>query len=261
MTIHLNSYLPENATPVEKRQETMDTFSLLFDKKNEGRAGQFYMLSSAGIGEAPISIASGHGRKLIFTVRDVGSVTSSLKREQHVGLRGPYGNHWEWEEYDEILAVAGGIGIPPIRSLLEEMSDAGRAADLEIAYGARTPSDLVYKNEIVEWRKDSRLQVSVDVKDANWNGNVGFVTSLIKKSTVSKRGAVFIIGPTLMMKNSVKEAIASGFREDRIFLSLERRMECGIGVCGHCNIGELYVCEDGPVFSYERVKEYPELFL
>ncbi len=261
MITHLNTYLPEMVEPAESYRETNDTFSILFDRVNTGRSGQFFMLSSPGVGEAPISTSSGNGRNLLFTIREVGSVTSALRKGGKIGLRGPYGNFWPWREFEEILAIAGGIGIPPVRALIEEMVDEGRADDLEIAYGARAPPDIVYKREISGWRNEIRFLQSVDVQSADWNGHVGFVTDLIKNSTVTRKAAVFVIGPPLMMKNSVKEALANGFREDRIFISLERRMECGIGVCGHCNVGELYVCEDGPIFSYSRMKGYPELFL
>lgn len=219
------------------------------------------MLSVAGVGEAPISIASGFGRELVFTIRVVGSVTSRIRTSSTVGIRGPYGTAWPWKGYDEIVAVAGGIGIPPIRSLVEEMTDAGKSDRLEVLYGARTPSDLVYKDLLREWRKDVGIQTTVDRGDSAWRGKVGFVPSLLKASRFSRRAAVFIIGPPLMMMNTVKEAIALGYEENRIFLSLERRMECGIGVCGHCNVGEFYACESGPIFSYSKVKKAEELFL
>ncbi len=242
-------------------EETPDVYTIEMNSKNEGRAGQFYMLSVPGVGEAPISVASGFGRNLIFTIRDVGSVTSKLKNIKFVGVRGPYGTGWPWEEYDEIIGVAGGIGIPPIRSLLEEMMDSGRQQDLEVMYGARTPSDLVYKKEFGDWTKSLNFQITADTANAEWKGNVGFVPTLLRKAHLSRMAAVFAIGPPLMMLNTVKEALKLGYREDRIFLSLERRMECGIGVCGHCNVGEHYVCESGPIINYSRVRDDKELFL
>jgi NAD(P)H-flavin reductase len=230
-------------------------------KTNEGRSGQFFMVSVQGVGEAPISVASGHKRDLLFTIRSVGKVTTMIRKSRTVGIRGPYGNFWPWEDYDEIVAITGGIGIPPIRSLIDEMRDSGRGKDLEVLYGAKTPSDLVYKEEITEWEKNLKVHTTVDSGDSRWTGKVGFVTSIIRDATMSRNAAVFVIGPPLMMMNSVKEAIRLGFREDRIFMSLERRMECGIGVCGHCNIGEFYVCESGPIFNYSMVKNQKELFL
>ncbi len=219
------------------------------------------MLSVHGTGEAPISVASGSGRTLAFTIREIGSVTSRIKYSKSVGVRGPYGTHWPWKKYDEVLAIAGGIGIPPVRSLIEEMVDAGKERNLEVLYGARTPSDIVYKREINEWGKSIDIHLTVDRGDSGWRGNTGFVPSLLKDVRVGKDAAVFVIGPPLMMMNTVKEALEMGYREDRIFLSLERRMECGIGVCGHCNVGEFYACEAGPIFNYSDVKGEKELFL
>ena len=241
--------------------EAPEIYTLELGAKNEGKSGQFYMLSVQGVGEAPISVASGFGRNLIFTIRSIGSVTSRAMGEGRIGVRGPYGSKWPWNEYDEIVAVAGGIGIPPIRSLIEEMIDAKREGDIELMYGARSPSDIVYKKEINEWMKSVDVHLTVDRGDDRWNGKVGFVPTLLKDSHFSRKAAMFVIGPPLMMKNTVKEAVSLGYREDRIFISLERRMECGIGVCGHCNVGHRYACEDGPIFNYSEVMTEPELFL
>lgn len=219
------------------------------------------MLSLLGIGEAPISVASGIGRKLSFTIRKVGKLTTALETSLKIGVRGPYGNSWPWKEYDEIVAVAGGIGIPPIRSLVEEMIDSRTAGRIEVMYGARSPSDLVYRDMIEAWSRDLDVHITVDRKDDGWKGNVGFVPSLLKHSHLGRGAALFVIGPPLMMMNTVKEALNLGYREDRIYLSLERRMECGIGVCGHCNVGQHYVCESGPIFNYGDVKDERELFL
>jgi NAD(P)H-flavin reductase len=261
MITRVNEYVPNYTEVTESRKETRDVFTIATREKNAGIPGQFFMLSLPGVGEAPISVASGTGRNMEFTIRSIGKVTSKLENEKKIGIRGPYGNGWPWEEYDEILAIAGGIGIPPIRSLIQVIADKGEADKLEVLYGAKLPSDIVYRNEIDDWKRKIRFLLTVDNGDSTWNGRTGFVTSLIRESTVSRNAAAFVIGPPLMMKNSVLELVANGFSEDRIFLSLERRMECGIGVCGHCNLGEFYVCEDGPIFNYSKVKTQPELFL
>jgi NAD(P)H-flavin reductase len=257
----VNSYLPEYFKEFELISESRDTYTIHLPKENPGKAGQFYMLSSPGIGEAPISVASGHLREMLFTIRSVGTVTSKLPDARVIGVRGPYGTSWPWERYGKILAVAGGIGIPPINSLFDEMVGTGRGKDLEIIYGARSPSDLIYHKQRKEWAKMANVIITVDKGDPNWKGNVGFVTQFISKAETDRDGAVFIIGPPLMMKNSVAESLEAGFRPENIYLSLERRMECGIGVCGHCNVGEFYACEDGPIFQYSAVKHLPELFL
>lgn len=261
MTIPRNEYLPDYYAPESLRWETRDIYSIEIRSMNMGYSGQFFMLSVEGTGEAAISVASGHGRDLSFTIRKIGSVTGKIPSSPRIGIRGPYGKGWPWRDYDSILAVAGGIGIPPVRSLMEEMIDARKASNLSIIYGARTPSDLVYREQLEIWSSKVDLTVTVDRGDEKWKGNTGFVTEYIKDKRVSKDSAIFLIGPPMMMKNSVDEAIKSGFREENIFMSLERRMECGIGVCGHCNIGEFYVCEDGPVFRYTDVRDKPELFL
>jgi len=261
MTTSMNEYIPRFLNVKRKVQETGDTYTIVLDETSKAEPGQFFMLSVPGAGEAPISVASGTGRELEFTIRSVGKVTSAIRERDRIGVRGPYGNAWPYDKYENILAIAGGIGIPPVRSLIERMIDKGRGEQLEVLYGARTPEDIVYYSLIDSWSSNMRMRLTVDRGNTTWKGNVGFVTSLIGKSESPRNSAVFIIGPPLMMKNAVAEALKSGFREDRIFLSLERRMECGIGVCGHCNIGHYYVCESGPIFPYSSVKQEPELFL
>jgi NAD(P)H-flavin reductase len=258
-----NPYIPEIVRASGFRMETEDTFTISFDRENTGHAGQFFMVSRAGIGESAISIASGHGKRLEFSIRAVGSVTRSIMNEPYLptGLRGPFGNSWPWRGYDSITAVAGGIGIPPIRSLVEEMDAEGSSSRLTVLYGARSPSDIVYSDLLENWRKMVDFRITVDRGDANWNGKVGVVTTLISDIKYTGSSAAFVIGPPVMMKFSVIRLKEIGFMDENIFLSLERRMECGIGVCGHCNIGRFYTCEDGPIFRYSDVRNEPELFL
>ncbi|MGC8608934.1 MAG: FAD/NAD(P)-binding protein [Thermoplasmata archaeon] len=258
-----NDYVPKMIKPFRSKLETDDTVSFVFPNKTEAYSGQFYMLSRPGIGEAPISVASGHCNPLAFSVKGVGSFTRNLleDRSSEVGIRGPYGNAWPWKEYDSIVAITGGIGIPPIKSLIEEMSTYGNIDNLTVLYGARSPHDIVYKKEIEMWQSKFNFYLTVDHGDQEWKGNVGLVTTLVPKLKGLEDSAVFLIGPAIMMKNGVKSVIEAGFKEDRIYLSLERRMECGIGACGHCNLGKHYVCEDGPIFNYPDVKDEPELFL
>lgn len=246
---------------VRRTDEAPGVHTIEINSRGDGRSGQFFMVSVPGVGEAPISVASGFGRNMLFTIRNVGSVTSHMNKIDTMGVRGPYGTKWPWKEYEEILAVTGGIGIPPVRSLIEEINDSGKGRKLEVLYGAKTPEDIIYKTEIERWMKKVNVHLTVDSGDENWTGRVGLVTSIMKDAEVSKSAGVFIVGPPLMMKNVVKEALNLGYREENIFLSLERRMECGIGVCGHCNVGEFYSCEDGPIFNYHKVKHQKELFL
>ncbi len=258
-----SDYLPKMIKPYRSKMETDDTVSLIFPEKTDGYAGQFYMLSRPGRGEAPISVASGHCNPLEFSIKGVGSFTRDIVNDRisDIGIRGPYGNSWPWKEYESIVAITGGIGIPPIKSLIEEMETQGNIDNLTVLYGARSPKDIVYKSEIEVWKNRFNFYLTVDHGDQGWTGNVGLVTTLVPKLKGLEKSAVFLIGPAIMMKNAVKSVIDAGFMEDRIYLSLERRMECGIGVCGHCNLGKHYVCEDGPIFNYSEVKEEPELFL
>ncbi|WP_237265184.1 FAD/NAD(P)-binding protein [Thermoplasma sp. Kam2015] len=258
-----NEYLPEKMKPIRFRMETDDTYTIVFSKRTMSHAGQFYMLSVDGVGESPISVASGFGNPLTFSIKAVGSVTKYIMdhRDSAIGLRGPYGNAWPWKGADHIVAIAGGIGIPPIKALIEDMESEGNLGDLTVLYGARSPKDIVYKNEIEAWKKELDFRITVDNGDPSWKGNVGVVTTLIPGVERYKNGSAFVIGPPIMMKFSVQELIKHGFSPENIYLSLERRMECGIGVCGHCNIGQWYVCESGPIFRYSDVMNEPEVFL
>ncbi|BAB59146.1 cytochrome-c3 hydrogenase [sulfhydrogenase] gamma subunit [Thermoplasma volcanium GSS1] len=243
--------------------ETADTYTIVLTERNMGYAGQFYMVSKEGIGEAPISVGSGYGNPLMFSIKAVGSVTKGIMNDPYgeIGIRGPYGNVWPWKSYEHVVAIAGGIGIPPIKALIEDMQGHTSLDKLTVLYGARSPSDIVYRSEIETWKEEMDFRITVDKGDENWRGHVGVVTTLVPEIKEYNHGAAFVIGPPVMMKFSVKSLLDAGFAEDNIYLSLERRMECGIGVCGHCNIGRWYACEDGPIFKYSDTKEEPELFL
>lgn len=258
MTTVMNRYKPDTVAVSSVKDETQDVFTVDLELKSVSRPGQFYELSVSGIGEAPISVASSTSENLKFTIRRIGSVTNAIWKQREIGIRGPYGNSWPYMDYDDIIAVAGGIGIPPIRSLIWELNGK---KNLWVLYGARTPSDLVYKYEHVQWEKLGNIILTVDRGDQQWTGNVGLVTQYIERVPLNREFGAFIIGPPIMMMNTVKRVLELGIKEENIFLSLERRMECGFGVCGHCNIGQFYVCEDGPIFRYSDVKTLPELFL
>ncbi len=253
-----NNFKPREENIIEKTRETNDVYTIELASDSNSLPGQFYELSVLGIGEAPISVASSSTERLKFTVRNIGHVTSKIFEQDRIGVRGPYGNHWPFEKYDRILAIAGGIGVPPIRSLIHELKGK---KELWVIYGARTPSDLVYKYEFDQWKNLSNLILTVDRGDENWNGKVGLVTKFISEIPNLKNMAAFLIGPPIMMENSVKELLKYEVSPENIYLSLERRMECGFGVCGHCNVGHFYVCEDGPIFKYSEVRDLPEVFL
>jgi NAD(P)H-flavin reductase len=253
-------------------QETHDTFSLDLVPKNESDAfafkpGQFNMLYAFGVGEVPISIsgpASGNPG-MLHTIRKFGTVTEALQKltiGDTVGLRGPFGSVWPIEESKgkDIVILAGGIGLAPLRSaiyaLLDQRDEFGEIA---LLYGARSPEDLLFMKEFKVWQENYGIQikVTVDKADSDWRGNVGVVTTSIPRVTFDPQNTVAMIcGPEVMMKYSVIELSQLGVAEERIFITMERNMKCAIGFCGHCQFGPAFICKDGPVFQYDRVKYF-----
>jgi len=252
-------------------RETPDTFTLLLDLHDgrspaEFKAGQFNMLYCFGVGEVPISIASWRKEKLLMhTVRTVGTVTAPITRLRagdSIGLRGPFGKQWPLEGASgkQLLVIAGGLGLPPLRPVIEEARSEPRRFDgVKIIYGARTPDDLIYKSEYEKWSNSEGCEflLTVDRGDKGWTGNVGVVTTLFKKAGIRPGQAVaFVCGPELMIKFSIIELTKMGVSPESIFVSMERNMSCGVGTCGHCQMGPLFICRDGPVFAYTRVMKY-----
>jgi NAD(P)H-flavin reductase len=271
-----NLYLPQLAVIDQIVDETPDTktFTLHFldEKVNKSfsyKPGQFVEVSVFGKGEAPFGLCSNPLRKGNFriTVRATGTVTNAMheaKVGDVFGVRGPLGNSFPFEEvmgYD-ILIVAGGIGLPPLRSLIEPIFDKRKKfGNFIILYGARTPADRVYKDALEEWaaRDDVQLLQTVDRGDESWSGHVGVVTTLFEKIKVDPaRTFAFTCGPPIMIRFVIQDLLAMGFADDHIISTLERYMKCGVGKCGHCAIGHKYICVDGPVFSWRQIKVLPE---
>ena len=265
-------YVPRMAriTAAEQMTETERFFRLeMEDKPLEYEPGQFVNVMCFGIGEAPISICSSptQGKAFELTVRSVGTVTNFLKGRKagdRVGIRGAFGNHFDYDAMkgQDVLFVAGGLGLAPTRSLiryvLDKRKDFGKVT---ILFGAREPKWLLFRNEVEEWAKrgDCDVHVTVDRGDPNWKGNVGVITRLFNKIEMDPaRTWAVIVGPPIMFKFTVLEALAEGVPEHRIICSLERHMKCGVGKCGHCQIRGVYVCREGPVFTYEQVKRLRE---
>jgi NAD(P)H-flavin reductase len=258
---------------VELKQETSDvkTYALrLVDGSHfQFRPGQFNMVSVIGIGEAAISMSSDpDGLEAIgqgiwqHTIRQVGNVTRAMDRLQ-VGdrffVRGPYGKGWPRIEANRGLAViAGGIGLAPLRPVVYQML-ARKTGRLEILYGARTPEDMLFRDEFATWGQGgARLMLTVDrvAGGADWPHRVGVVTALLDELEILPgQGQIFVCGPEVMMKFAVRTLMERGWPPEEVFLSLERRMECGQKSCGRCQVDAVYVCQDGPVFSYAVVKE------
>ncbi|MBM4295718.1 MAG: Ni/Fe hydrogenase subunit gamma [Deltaproteobacteria bacterium] len=254
------------------RRETPDTFTLTLARPNpeEGlifAPGQFNMLYAFGVGEAPISISGDPDRPhlLVHTIREVGNVTRALchqKPGRAIGVRGPFGAFWPVAEAqgNDVLVVAGGLGLAPLRpAIYYLLSRRAAYGSVEIIYGARTPQDLLYRRELERWRGrfDLRVHVTVDAAPSDWKTNVGVVTALLPRARLDPFHTVaFLCGPGVMMRFTVRELLNLGLKEDRIFVSLERHMKCGLGMCGHCQLGPVFVCKDGPVFRYDRVKDW-----
>jgi len=265
--------IPFEAVIRKIKKETRDVFTLTLWIKDRAvrknyrfTPGQFNMLSVPGIGECAISISSASWREHIkHTIRVAGDVTtalSALKIGQSIGLRGPFGRGWPMEKLKgrDIMIIAGGIGIAPFRSLIRQIiSEKDAESGCFVLYGAKSPKDIIYKNELPLWAEIINLSVTVDKADPeeHWAGDIGLVTNLFKKIEITpERTIALICGPEIMMKASLGELISKGIPEDSIYLSLERHMNCAMGICGHCMLGPRYVCRDGPVFPYPEIKRF-----
>ena len=271
-----NLYLPHIVKIKKIMQETSDirTYVLQFKdpevkKSFLFKSGQFVEVSVFGYGEIPIGISSSPSNTDSFeiTVRAVGSVTNALhekKAGDEIGIRGPLGNNFPFEEMygKDILIIGGGLGLPPLRSfILPVIENRSKFKKFTILYGARTPDDRVYKGLLKEWtdNKDIECLETVDVASDGWAGNVGVVTTLFDKIKIDvKNTAAYTCGPPIMIKFVIQDLIKLGIPEDMVISTLERYMKCGVGKCGHCAIGHKYVCVDGPVFTYKEMKALPE---
>lgn len=234
------------------------------------RPGQFVQVSLLGIGEIPISISSSPSRSngtFEMCVRKVGDVTGAihaLGEGEHLGVRGPFGAGFPLERFKgkDILFAAGGLGLAPARSVINQVLDErGAYGRVIVLYGAKTPADLLFKEELqaLSERDDVEFHVTVDRGDADWRGNVGVITRLFPKIAVDPRNTVAVtIGPPVMYRFVLMELLSKGIPEGEIWLSLERRMKCGIGKCGHCQINQLYCCVHGPSFTYAQIKGVEE---
>jgi sulfhydrogenase subunit gamma (sulfur reductase) len=274
-----NIYLPELMRIEDIVEETPDTRTLrlvfLDEKKREEFAfhpGQFGLFSVFGEGESTFCIASPPTWKgyIECCFRRMWRVTSGLRRLDvgyTVGFRGPYGNHFPIEEWKgkNLLFIAGGIGFPPLRTVIWNVLDEQTRADyrdITIVYGARTVADLVYKRELAQWeaRADVNLYKTVDPggETPDWNGRSGFVPAVLDQVAPSSENTVALVcGPPIMIKFTFPVLAKLGFPKDRIYTTLENRMKCGLGKCGRCNVGSVYVCKEGPVFTAAQLDSLP----
>ncbi|MCC7430846.1 FAD/NAD(P)-binding protein [bacterium] len=248
--------------------EKIFTLKLPENKRLKYLPCQFVMVSVFGFGEAPISICSGpDDQELELCVRRVGTLTTKLHKLQvgdSFGIRGPYGNGFPTEvlQGKDLLFVAGGLGLAPLRSLIryvfKHRENFGR---FTLLYGAKKTQDRLFVDEIELWENSNEVDFyqTVDVSDEKWEGNVGLITSLFKFVEPKPEKTIgVIVGPPVMYKFVIREMLKKQIPVPQIFMSLERRMRCGLGKCGHCQMNGIYVCQEGPVFNYNEVKDLKE---
>ena len=276
-----NPYLPYPVRIDDIRIETEDknlkTFKFVFiDPEDEDKfaykAGQFAELSVTGKGEIPIGMASSPTEKgfVMFTVNKVGLVSSylhAMKVGDVMGIRGPLGNSYPWKQLEgaNVVIIGGGFAFTTLRSSIVHMlhpENRPKFKDIHVIYGARTPGLLLYRDELAEWEKrdDIHMHITVDATDdPNWKYNVGFVPTITeqKAPTADENTYAIVCGPPIMIKFTQPVLDKLGYSHDKIIMSLENRMKCGIGICGHCNIGREFVCKDGPVFTLEQLSKTP----
>ena len=266
-------YEPEMAriNKIEKLTNTERLFDMeLTSGKSLGhKPGQFVELSIFGVGEAPISICSAPSKQPTFQlcVRGIGNVTRALhgkKPGDQVGIRGPFGNGFDLRDFKgkDVLFIAAGLGLAPLRSLIWSVLNARKDyGKVYILCGARNPQLLLFRDELNAWRmmSDVELHTTVDVGDESWRGHVGVITTLIPLIKFNPENIqAAIVGPPVMYRFVIKELRNRRVEDKNIWMSLERKMKCGVGKCGHCQIYNTYVCQDGPVFSLDKLKNLPE---
>lgn len=270
----MNLYLPELAT-ITKTADLTATEKYFEIKFNSGRdlghnPGQFVEVSVFGIGEAPISVSSSPTKKGSFelAIRKVGNVTNALhnfKAGDTVGIRGPFGTHFPYEETrgKDLLFVAGGIGLVPTRSFINYVLDNRKDYNrVIILFGCRNPKERLFTGELANWAKrdDVEFLETVDkASDETWKGNCGVITTLFPKIKVDPaKTNCIVVGPPIMYRFVLKEALDKQIPKNQIYVSLERRMKCGVGKCGHCQINGIYCCQEGPVFRYSDIQGLEE---
>lgn len=252
-------------------KETHDTFTLTVEPESPelGRfaPGQFSMLYVYGVGELPISISGDphEAGRLVYTVRSVGKATNALvncKPGQAIGVRGPFGTSWPVDEArgNDVLIVAGGIGLAPLRPAINHiLRNRDDYVRMIVLYGARSPKDLLYRKQLNEWGRlpDTQVLNTVDYGGVNWRGYVGVVTTLFRYVRLHPgRTTALICGPEIMMRFVIRELEKRGLPDCDIHLSMERNMKCAVGFCGHCQLGPYFVCKDGPIFAYTKMRPW-----
>jgi anaerobic sulfite reductase subunit B len=263
---------PGPMTPVpfrvsRRRRELRDTWTIelepVADEPLSPAPGQFTMLYVFGIGEVPISVSGDADGRLVHTVRAVGAVTEAIcaaKPGAVLGVRGPFGNAWPVEAAlgGDVVVVAGGIGLAPLRpAVYSVLRRRGEYGEVSLLYGSRTPADLLYAKELqrLRGRFDLQVDVTVDSAEGGWQGKVGVVPKLVAGGRFDPEQAIaFVCGPEIMMRFAADALLERGVPAERIYVSMERNMRCGVGHCGHCQLGPTLICRDGPVYRYDELR-------
>jgi NAD(P)H-flavin reductase len=268
----INPMVPQPYRVRRVRRETHDTFTLELRPADPARTlsfspGQFNMLYMFGVGEVPISISGDPSdpERIVHTTRVVGTVTKamhSLKVNDYLGVRGPFGTPWPLDKAqgNDVMIIAGGIGLAPLRpAVYRLLAHREKFGKVVILSGTRTPADILFRREMEQWRSrfDVDVFTTVDRAMSGWKGNVGVVTTLIARAPVDPQNSIAMVcGPEVMMRFTVMELQKRGLGTDRIYVSMERNMKCGLGLCGHCQYGPSFVCKDGPVYPFDRIKDH-----
>ena len=264
---HISPMQPTWSTVTSFNEESPSCFTLRIAHSYPflpPRPGQFNMLYAFAVGEVPISVSRMEDSNTItvHTIRDVGAVTRALhglRPGDQVGVRGPFGTPWPVDKFKDhdFIVIAGGIGLAPVRPIIDTfLAQNNRASRLSLFYGARTPEEILFAEELDQWQTKDEINVAITVDAAtrNWRGQVGFVTDLLTaKSVATRKSVAFICGPEIMMLNCARKLQNLGLAAENIFLSMERNMKCALGWCGHCQYGGDFICKDGPVFSFPRI--------
>ena len=270
--LHAGAMTPRPFRVASREQDTTDTWTLTLEPA-AGEAptiapGQFMMVYAFGIGEVPISVSGPPNRPgpVVLTVRAVGAVSGAICGTRPggvLGLRGPFGNCWPIAEAsgEDIVVVAGGIGLAPLRPVvLWALGHLESYGAVSVLYGARTPGDLLYTDELAAWGEHVAVDLTVDAAAADWKGKVGVVPKLVYGAAFrATKTTAFVCGPEVMMRFTVAALLEAGVPAERIMLSMERDMRCGVGLCGHCQLGPTLICRDGPVYSQAQLAPWMEV--
>lgn len=257
-----NPYLPTAYKIISIVKETTIDYTFRIEYQGELIGGQFMEISIPGVGEAPISICNFGEDFMEMTIRKVGRLTDEvfdLSPGDHLYMRGPYGNGFDLDLFrnKDVAFIAGGTGLAPVRKTIDYFAKHTKEVELlEVLIGFKSPEDQLFEDDILKWKLNNKVIVTVDNGDADWKGETGLITKHVTKLNLSKveEKIAVVVGPPIMMKFTTLELIKNGFKEENIWVSFERKMSCGIGKCGHCKIDETYVCLEGPVFNYVKAK-------